>query len=47
MAKETTDKAKRQSMDWEKIFAKDVTDNGLVFNIYKQLIQFNIRKQTT
>ena len=22
-AKETTDKAKRQSMDWEKIFAKD------------------------
>ena len=28
-------------MDWEKIFANDVTDNGLVSEIYKQLMTFN------
>ena len=28
-AKETINKTKRQPMDWEKIFAKDVTDKGL------------------
>ena len=32
---------KRQPTDWEKIFANDVTDKGLVSKIYKQLITFN------
>ena len=32
---------KRQPTDWEKIFAKDVTDKGLVFQIYKQLMKLN------
>ena len=27
-------------MDWEKIFAKDVTNEGLVSKIYKQLMKF-------
>ena len=30
---------KIQPIDWEKIFAKDATDKGLIFKIYEQLIQ--------
>ena len=40
-AKETINKMKRQPTDWEKIFANDVTDKGLVSKIYKRLITFN------
>ena len=29
------DKMKRQTTDWEKIFANDVTDKGLISKIYK------------
>ena len=43
-AKETIDKMKRQHAEWEKIFANDMIDKGLIFKIYKQLIQLNIRK---
>ena len=34
---ETINKTKRQPTDWEKIFANDVTNKGLVSKIYKQL----------
>ena len=36
--KETTKKMRRQPTDWEKIFANDVTNKGLVSKIYKQLM---------
>ena len=36
-AKETINKMKRQPMDWEKVFANDATDKGLISKIYKQL----------
>ena len=43
-AKETTNKTKRQPSEWEKIFANESTDKGLISNIYKQLMQLNIKK---
>ena len=45
-AKETINKTKRQPTDWEKIFANDVTDTGLVSKIYKQLMMLLASKQT-
>ena len=41
-AKETTNKMKRQPSECEKIFANEATDKGLIFKIYKQLMQLNI-----
>ena len=46
-AKETTNKMKRQPPEWEKIFANESMDRGLISKIYKQLMQLNIKKQTT
>ena len=43
-AKETINKTKRQSTEWEEIFANDMTDKGLIFKIYKQLIKLNSKK---
>ena len=42
-AKETINKAKRQPSEWEKIFANEATDKGLISKIYKQLMQLNIK----
>ena len=38
-AKETVKKTKRQPMEWEKIFANDISDKGLVSKTYKELNQ--------
>ena len=46
-AKETIKKTKRQPSEWEKIFANEETDQELISNIYKQLMQLNNKKQTT
>ena len=36
-AKETINRMKRQPSEWEKIFANEATDKGLISKIYKQL----------
>ena len=43
-AKETINRMKRQSSDWEKIIASEAIDKRLTYKIYKQLRQINIRK---
>ena len=45
-AKETRNKMKRQPSEWEKIFANEATDKGLISKIYKQLMQLYIKKTT-
>ena len=36
---------KRQPKEWEKIFAKYMTDKGLISKIHKYFIQLNIKKK--
>ena len=43
-AKETINKMKRQPSEWQKIFANEATDKGLLSKIYKLLMQLNIKK---
>ena len=44
MVKETISKTKRQPTEWKKIFAKDISDKGLVSKIYKELIKLHTQK---
>ena len=43
-AKETVNKTKRQLSEWEKIFANNISDKGLVSKIYKELIKLNTQR---
>ena len=45
-AKATVNKTKRRPTEWEKIFANDLSDKGLVSKIYKELINSTAKKQT-
>ena len=38
---------KRQPTEWEKIFANEATDKGLISKIYKQLMQLYIKNKQT
>ena len=40
----TIDTMKRQPAEWKKIFANNMTEKLLIFNICKELIQLNIKK---
>ena len=42
-AKETINKTKLQPSEWEKIFANEATDKGLISKIHKQLMLLNIK----
>ena len=46
---ETINKMKRQPKEWEKVFANNATEKGLISEIYKQFMQLSIKKnkQTT
>ena len=44
-AKETTNKMKRPSTKWEKIFANDISDKGLKSQTWKELIQRYVKKK--
>lgn len=44
IAKETVNKTKKQPTEWEKIFANVLSDKGLVFKIYKELIKLNTQR---
>ena len=43
-AKETINKMKRQPSEWEKIFANESADKGLISKIYKQLMLLIIKE---
>ena len=43
-ARETINKTKRQPMEWEKVFANNISDKGLVSQIYKELTKLNTQK---
>ena len=38
-------KMKRQPTEWERMFANDMTDKGLISNIHKQLAQHTSKKK--
>ena len=42
--KETLNNTKRQPTEWEKIFANESTDKGLISKIYKQLLYLHTKK---
>ena len=42
--KGTISKVKGQPSEWEKIIANEATDKELISKIYKQLLQFNSKK---
>lgn len=40
----TVKRTKSQAPDWDKIFAKDVSEKGILAKIYKEILKLNNRK---
>ena len=45
-ANETINKTRTQTTDWEKIFANDIYNKGLISKIYKEFIEINTKKNS-
>ena len=45
-AKEAFNKMKRQTTEWEKLFANHLADKALKSQIYKELIKLSSKKQS-
>ena len=43
-SKDTVKKVKRQSKEWEKVFANHIYGKGLISRIYKELLKLNNKK---
>ena len=43
-AKEAVNKTKKQLTEWEKVFANEISDKGLVYKIYKELTKLNTQR---
>jgi hypothetical protein len=43
-AKDNVNKMRAQATHWEKTFAKDIPDKGLLFKIHKELLKLNNKK---
>ena len=46
-SKQTVNRTKRQPTEWEKTFANDISDKGLVSKTYKELIKLNSNSKET
>lgn len=44
ISKDTRNKVKRQSTEWEKVFTNYISHKGLVSIIYKECLQYNNKK---
>lgn len=44
-AKNDVKRMKRRAMKWKKISAKDKSDQGILFQLYKEHFKFNTKKK--